>query len=100
MISNKPKPIPNCLRKWRMIRGLKQREVAAILGLNHANIISKWESGISFPSPMNIIRLAALYRTMIDALYIDVLKDERTRVFQSEAKYLSHSQASYAPGKK
>jgi len=36
-------------------------------------MISRWEKGSRFPSPVNIFRLAALYHTMADALYFDLI---------------------------
>jgi DNA-binding XRE family transcriptional regulator len=65
------KPIQNCLRKYRKESGLKQTEVAKILHLRSTAIISRWEKGDSVPSVMNALRLAVLYRTMMDAFFID-----------------------------
>ena len=73
------KKIPNCLRKYRKARGLKQKEVALLLGLNSTSMISRWEQGICLPNSVNVFKLAVLYRIMIDALYIDhinLLKEE------------------------
>ena len=68
------KKIPNCLRKYRRVRGLKQKEVAKILGLKNSSIISRWEKGVCFPNPVNLFKLAALYRTLVDALFIDLIR--------------------------
>ncbi len=71
------KRIPNCLRKYRKMSGYTQREVARILGLRNAGMISRWEKGRRMPAPFNMFRLAALYRTMVDALFIDLVRAAR-----------------------
>lgn len=76
--------IPNSLRKHRKTRGLKQKEVAKILGIKSASIISRWESGVSLPTTENAFRLSVIYRTMIDALYLDYLKRLKDEIRQRE----------------
>jgi len=71
--------IPNSLRRFRRVRGMKQKEVARILGVKSASMISRWEKGVTLPSTENAFKLAVIYRTMVDALYMDYmlrLKDE------------------------
>jgi transcriptional regulator with XRE-family HTH domain len=71
--------IPNSLRRYRRGRGMKQKEVAKLLGIKSASMISRWENGASLPSTENVFRLSVIYRTMVDALYMDYLtrlKDE------------------------
>jgi len=73
------KPVVNSLRRYRKARGLQQKEVARILGLKSTSLISRWENGLCLPKPLNMFKLAVLYRTMVDALFIDLrtlLKDE------------------------
>jgi transcriptional regulator with XRE-family HTH domain len=79
------KPIPNRLRKYRRANGLSQREAARLLGLAHASSLSRWEQGHCLPSPLNLFRLAAIYRTLVDSLYIDVLRTIRQEVLGDEA---------------
>ena len=84
------KKIPNCLRKYRMARGFKQKEVAKLLGLKSASMVSRWEKGNSFPNSINLFKLAALYRTLVDALYIDLirlLKQEQIKKENRNAEY-------------
>ncbi len=74
---------PNLLRKYRKVRGLSQKKVAQILGLKSSSRISRWENGKAVPSLSNAMRLAALYRVMVDALFIDnarCFKEEITKV--------------------
>jgi transcriptional regulator with XRE-family HTH domain len=70
---NLKKRIPNLLKKYRRVRGFSQREVARILELESTSMISRWESGLMLPSAINLFKLAALYRVMVDALYFDFL---------------------------
>ena len=72
--------IPNNLRKFRKISGYTQKQVAFFLGVENAGMISRWENGLRFPSPVNIFRLAALYHTMVDALYFNLLRAVRREI--------------------
>ena len=74
------KTIPNCLRKFRKMSGYSQKQVALFLGVENAGMISRWEKGSRFPSPVNIFRLAALYHTMADALYFDLIRVVRKEI--------------------
>jgi len=69
------KSLPNCLRRYRKARGLKQREVAEILGLKSDSIISRSERGVRLLSSLNVFKLALMYRTMADALFIDLRRE-------------------------
>lgn len=82
------KNIPNSLQRYRRARGLKQKEVAEILGLKSASMISRWEKGIFLPKSLNIFKLAALYRTMADALFIDLLRSVKNDIHKREKKIL------------
>ena len=72
--------IPNSLRKFRKMSGYTQKQVAFFLGVENAGMISRWENGSRFPSPVNIFRLAALYHTMADALYFNLLRIVRREI--------------------
>lgn len=78
--------IPNLLRKYRRERGLKQIEVAKILGFKSTSRISKWENGTCIPSLINIIKLSVIYRVMIDALFIDTVLTLRDELRNLEEK--------------
>jgi transcriptional regulator with XRE-family HTH domain len=82
------KAIHNCLRRYRKARGLKQKDVANILGLKSASMISRWENGLCMPSALNLFRLAALYRTMTDAFYMDLLRGLRNDLHKREERIL------------
>lgn len=89
----KHKTIPNCLRRYRKARGLKQKEVAKIFGLKSASIISRWERGLCLPSTLNLFKLASLYRTMADALFIDLLRVLRADLHKREERILRSKKA-------
>lgn len=78
--------ILNHLRKYRRARGLTQRQAARIIGVAHASSLSRWEHGIGMPSVRNMFRLSAVYRTLVDALYIDALRSIREEIRRQEAE--------------
>ena len=80
--------IPNCLRRHRKARSLSQRDVARFLGLKSASGISRWERGVCLPSTMNVFKLAAVYRVMADALYINLLRPIREEIRKAEEEAL------------
>lgn len=82
----KSKTINNCLRRHRKARGLQQKEVAEILGLKSASMISRWEKGLCLPSVLNLFKLAVLYRTMADALFIDLVRALRNDLHKREER--------------
>lgn len=65
--------IPNNLRKYRKIRGLKQKDVAFLLGLKSASRISRWETGKSFPSTRHALQLTIIYKAEWDDLFSDLV---------------------------
>ena len=83
------KDIPNSLQKYRRARGFKQKEVAEILKLKSSSQISRWERVISLPSSLNTFRLAALYRTAVDPLFIDLLRLLKNDMQKREQKILN-----------
>jgi len=78
----------NLLRKYRKARGLKQKDVAAILGLRSASRVSRWENGASTPTLYNVFRLAALYRVFAESLFIDHLHALREELKAKETALL------------
>ena len=88
MKHTKHKRIPNSLRKYRRSRGLKQKEVAKILGLKSSCMISRWEKGHHLPQMVNIFKLAVLYHTMADALFTDLRRVLQEDILKAEKKLL------------
>jgi len=81
----------NCLRKHRRLRGLRQKDVAKILGLRSTSMISRWEQGVCLPEALNVLRLSILYRAMVDALFIDLVRDLRKELLRKEEEVLKSS---------
>ena len=86
------KRIPNCLKKYRKARGLKQKEVAKILELNSSSLISRWEKGVCLPNSLNLLSLALLYRTPVEGLFVDLVRARKLSLFAREEKVKSKSQ--------
>ena len=76
--------IPNRLRRCRRSRGLSQKEVAEILGLKDASMISRWENGQGMPSMLNAFKLALVYRIWTDTLYTDLLASLKGEIQKRE----------------
>lgn len=90
MNSIDPKNIPNLLRKSRRERGLKQKEVAKILGLKSTSRISKWEHGYCTPSLKNVLKLSILYRVMVYGLFIDLVQKLKKEIKEKEENNLDN----------
>jgi transcriptional regulator with XRE-family HTH domain len=78
------KKIPNNLRRYRKAVGLKQKEVAEILDLRSAGMISRWEKGVCLPSLMNVIKLASIYCVLIDALFFPLIRMIKRKIMERE----------------
>ncbi len=85
----KYKKISNCLRKYRKLKGLKQKDVARILKLKSTSMISRWEKGVCLPNSLNIFKLSLLYRTLIDVLFIDLMRLLKEDIRKREEKVLN-----------
>lgn len=71
---------PNLLRKYRKVSGLKQSEVAKIIGLTNASGLSRWEKGTCEPSFMNVLRLSLLYQVMAEGFYPDQIQSLKQEI--------------------
>ena len=76
--------VANRLKRYRRVRGLSQKDVARIMGFKNSNRISRWEEGLAMPSARNVFKLAQIYRTMADALYMDLLPELKEEVLAGE----------------
>lgn len=63
------KTIHNKLKEYRLKAGMTQEDVVAILGLQSTNRLSRWENGKAYPSVVNLLKLAQLYKVNSEALY-------------------------------
>ena len=59
----------NKLRFYRERAGLTQKDVAAALGLDCTDRISRWENGVAMPSVPNLFKLADIYKVMPHEMY-------------------------------
>ena len=80
----------NQLRRYRKARGLSQVEAARILGYKSTARLSRWEKGCCMPNSWNMLWLAANYHTMVDALFIDMLREMRQKVREREQRESQH----------
>jgi len=92
MKKRKQKSIPNNLRKYRRAKGLTQKEVAFVLGLKGITLLSRWESGVRVPGLLDIFKLALLYRTMVDALFMDLRRSLKDEISKQETRLLQARQ--------
>ena len=51
-------------------------------------MISRWEKGTCLPNSLNIFRLSLLYRTLVDALFIDLMRLLKKDLREREEKVL------------
>lgn len=86
MENAKYKRLPSCLKRYRKARGLKQKEVVKILGLKSISMLSRWERGVCLPKPINMLKLAILYRTTVGALFIDLRRTLFDEIRKKEEK--------------
>ena len=71
---------PSQLRKHRKERGLKQKDVAQLIGIKNTTAISRWEKGQNLPSLINTIKLSIVYHVLIDSLFIDLVRELRKEI--------------------
>ena len=86
------KKIPNNLRRYRKAVGLKQKDVAEILNLKSAGMISRWEKGVCLPSLLNALKLAGVYSVLTDALFFPLIRLIKRKIMERE-EYLRRKHA-------
>ena len=82
--------VHNSLRKYRKARGLTQKEVSLILGVKSEGSVSRWEIGRSMPKTLSVLKMAVLYRTMADALFIDLREALQKDILKAEETVLKN----------
>jgi len=82
------KKVPNNLRKYRKAIGLKQKEIARILGLKNSGMISRWEKGVCLPSLLNAFKLAGLYCVLVDALFFPLIRLIKKKIMERQNEIL------------
>jgi len=86
------KKIPNNLRRYRKAVGLKQKDVAEILNLRSAGMISRWEKSVCLPSLTNVIKLSGIYSVLVDALFFPLIRLIKRKIMERE-EYLRRKHA-------
>ncbi|NVN97540.1 helix-turn-helix transcriptional regulator [Candidatus Nomurabacteria bacterium] len=90
-MNSKQYQLNNCLKKYRKGCGLKQGYVAHVLGLKNVAMVSRWENGKCLPDSANTFRLSILYKTMPEALFIDMVRVLRKEIAERESKFKPES---------
>ncbi len=86
--------IPNRLKKYRCMFGFTQTEVAKKLGMKQSNLISEWEKGVTAPGLDNLLKLANLYRTLIEEIYFERWLKHRSLIIpiSEQVRIINHIQ--------
>lgn len=74
--------LPNRLKKYRKLMNYSQKDIARILKLKSASIISRWENGASLPNVVNLFKLSILYRRLADQLYFELIQELRAEFIE------------------
>ncbi len=64
--------------------GFQQKDVAEKLGLTDTAMISRWEQGVSMPSGENLLKLSILYKTLVNELYSELIKEYQQELFNQD----------------
>jgi transcriptional regulator with XRE-family HTH domain len=72
----------NNLRDIRVSLGLKQTDVAAMLGHASPDRISHWEKGVAFPGVVNLFKLSLIYRVPPEQMYADLYQSLANKLQQ------------------
>lgn len=73
-------PIPNALRKYRKQYNMRQIDVAKKLGFKSTDRISRWEAGIAFPHPRNLLKLSVIFKVPLEELYTELISSLKTDI--------------------
>ena len=76
----------NQIRRYRGKRCLRQRDVAGLLGLKHANDLYRWETGQKLPSLTNALKLSAALNCPVELLFLDHFKRIRREMYPERAE--------------
>lgn len=79
--------IANQLRSYREKRGLRQRDLARLLGQSSSAHLSHWEQGRELPSFTNALRLSAAIKCPIEVLFYDLFDQLRKDIYENKKKH-------------
>jgi len=83
---------PNRLKRFRRIFCLSQIEVATLLELKDASLISRWEKGMLFPGLMHLFQLCRIYKTLPSELYVELWQNISKEIAAKEADLLAQQE--------
>ena len=64
----------NRFRELRKQKGMRQKEVATLLGYKNEDLISHWEKGQVLPGMTNLFKLAKIYGVLPHELYLELFE--------------------------
>ena len=79
--------LPNQLRRYRLKRNLRLRDVADLTGQSSVSHISHWEKGRKLPSLENSLRLALAIQCPVEILFIELFNQLKNEIYESKDKH-------------
>ena len=67
--------IPNNLRILRKNAGLRQQDLAQILGIDTIDRISRWEKGLCYPNVPTLFKLARFFNVKPHEIYVELFSN-------------------------
>lgn len=77
----------NQLRRYRLKRGLRLRDMARLTGQSSPAHLSHWEKGRKLPSLSNALRLSAAMKCPVEVLFFDLFEQLRNETYEHKKKH-------------
>jgi len=77
----------NQLRRYRLRRGLRLRDMARLTGQSSPAHLSHWEKGRKLPSLSNALRLSAAIKCPVEVLFFDLFDQLRNETNEYKKKH-------------
>lgn len=77
------------LKASRESKGLLQSQLAQLVGVKSANVISNWEQNVSKPDANKMVKICQVLGISLSYL-LDYYGEEKTPLYSSEAEKLAH----------
>lgn len=77
----------NQLRRYRLKRGLRLRDMARLTGQSSPAHLSHWEKGRELPSFTNALRLSAAIKCPVEILFFDLFDQLRKDIYENKKKH-------------
>ncbi len=75
---------PNELKRMRKEAGLRQIDVAEMLGHVSADRVSHWEKGLAAPGLVNLFKLSVIYGISPERLYVGLYESVTKDVTEAQ----------------